>query len=232
MIERDQPARIPHEKLTIAVSSVEDGTMTKTSLPHATEQVEENRQRFIASARGDLARTALVYVTFDGDDYCRYRPATPRDLNVTTTQPADALVTTDKDVGLFLPLADCCGAVLYDARQDVLMVSHLGRHSVEQFGGVGSVLYLIEEYGTLPDDLYVWLSPAAGGDNYPLHRRDGKALEDVIAADLQYAGVPDGNIERSSIDTTTSADYYSHSEFIKGNRTGVNGRFAVYAAMK
>ena len=94
------------------------------------------------------------------------------------------------------------------------------------------MLYLIEEYGTLPDDLYVWLSPAAGGDNYPLHRRDGKALEDVIAADLQYAGVPDGNIERSSIDTTTSADYYSHSEFIKGNRTGVNGRFAVYAAMK
>ena len=82
--------------------------MTKTSLPHATEQVEENRQRFIASARGDLARTALVYVTFDGDDYCRYRPATPRikcDDNVASRCVSD----NRQGRRLFLPLADCCG---------------------------------------------------------------------------------------------------------------------------
>lgn len=232
MIERDQPQTLPAEQLTIALSSVEDGTMTKTSLPHDVDQVVENRQQFVAQAQGDLARTALVYVTFDSDDYCRYRRVESRDLNVGITTPADALVTTDKEVGLFLPLADCCGAVLYDPVKEVLMMSHLGRHSVEQFGGVGSVRYLTEEFGSAPSDLYVWLSPAAGGERYPLYRRQSQALHDVITDDLQYAGVPSTNIERSIIDTTASDDYYSHSEFIKGNRSGVNGRFAIYAAMK
>lgn len=232
MIEKDQPTSLPKDKLTIALSSVEDGTMTKRSLPENIDQVIENRQNFIAKAQGDLARTALVYVTFDDDDYCRYHEITPSDMDLATLHPADALVTTSKEVGIFLPLADCCGVVLYDSAQEVLMVSHIGRQSIEQFGGIGSVRHLVNKYGTDPSDVYAWLSPAADGANYPINKRGGADLRDLISNDLRYMGVEDSNIELSDVDTTTDLNYYSHSEYLKGNRPGIDGRFAIYASMK
>ncbi|MDN5819504.1 MAG: laccase domain-containing protein [bacterium] len=232
MIEKDQPTNLDKYKLTIAVSSLEDGTMTKRSLPEDIDQVIENRQNFIAKAQGDLARTALVYVTFDQDDYCRYHEIKSSDMNLETLHPADALVTKNKEIGIFLPLADCCGVVLYDSAQEILMVSHIGRQSVEQYGSVGSVQHLVNEYGTKPQDIYAWLSPTAGEGNYPIHKRGGRGLRDLISNDLLYAGVQYSNIEMSEVDTTVGPNYYSHSEYLKGNQPGIDGRFAIYASMK
>ena len=232
MIERDQPIDAPKDKLIIAVSSIEDGSMTKKSMPDNIDQVVENRKKFIEKAQGDLAKTALVYVTYDGDDFCRYREVVEKDLNLATVVPSDALVTRSKEIGLFLPLADCCGVVLYDKAQEILMVSHIGRQSIEQFGGIGSVRHLVDNYGTDPKDIYAWLSPAAGGVNYPIHKRGGGELHDLIAGDLRFMGVELSSIEVSDVDTTVDPNYFSHSESLKGNQVGVNGRFAIYASMK
>lgn len=110
------------------------------------------------------------------------------------------------------------------------MLSHLGRHNLEQYGGTKCVDYLVREFGADPKNLTVWLSPAAGKENYPLYSFDNRGLHDVAIAQLNKAGVPLGNIVASPIDTAIDQNYYSHSQFKSGKRSA-DGRFAIVAIM-
>jgi hypothetical protein len=47
---------------------------------------------------------------------------------------------------------------------------------------------------------------------------------------LLEAGVLPENVENAGINTAESDEYYSHSEFLKGNETDA-GRFAIVAMM-
>ena len=233
MIGSHQPSIFPENEVIVGVSSVDDGSMTISSTLDGPGQVQRNRESFIKKAGGDLPRSALIYVTFDGvTDYCRYREVAPTDLTFDPEQPADALVTRTKNVGLFLPIADCCGAVIYDPRTKTLMLSHLGRHSTEQFGGKRSVEHLQNKCGVQPKDVLVWLSPAVGAENYPIHARGNHALKDLVKKDLIAAGVKAANIEVSPIETDKDPNYFSHSQSLKGEQTGIDGRFAVFAMMQ
>jgi copper oxidase (laccase) domain-containing protein len=143
----------------------------------------------------------------------------------------DALMTTQPGIALFLPLADCVGAILYDPTKKVLMVSHLGRHNIEQQGALKSVEYMKDNAGVEPNNLKVWLSPSAGKENYPLFAFDNKSQQDVVLEQLKEAGVSAANIETANVDTTTSEDYFSHSQYLKDN-SKPNGRFAIVAMLK
>jgi copper oxidase (laccase) domain-containing protein len=131
---------------------------------------------------------------------------------------------------LILPLADCCGVVLYDERQHKFMVSHIGRHSAIEKGAQRSVDALVQQYGSERSDILAYLTPAAGEGNYPIFALDGKGLHKVITQQLRDAGLHDDNIEVSPVDTTLDDRYFSHSEFLKGNRP-MNGRQILFAAM-
>ena len=78
-----------------------------------------------------------------------------------------------------MPLADCIGAVLYDEEHGVLMMSHLGRHSLEHNGGVKSVSYLEENYSSNPAKLKVWLSAAVSKESYKIYALDHKGMKEV-----------------------------------------------------
>ena len=232
MVHHDQPTIFPPD-VRVGVSSVEDGTMTLRSLPEHPEQVWHNRQEFIAKCGGELAKTALVYVTYDDDrDFETYKLA--RDVQsgvVAISQSvADAVATDKESVGVFLPIGDCCAVTLYDPVHRALMVSHIGRHSVEVYGGRKSVVYMNRNFGTDPRDILAWLSPSVGEQNYPITKRGDRGLKQLIADDLLDAGVEQGQIEISPVDTSTDDRYFSHSEFKKGNRD-LDGRFAVFAQM-
>jgi copper oxidase (laccase) domain-containing protein len=185
----------------------------------------------------DPEQATLVHLTFDeGADYARYQVVTDEQkgdgmLSPTSSIVADALVATTPGHALFLPVADCAGVVLYDPTQHVLMMSHIGRHSAIVDGAAKSVAYLEDQFGSRPADILAWLSPAAGKASYPLFARDGKGLHEVIVAQLLVAGLTEKNIEISPIDTTTTTDYFSHSEFLAGHRT-FDGRFAIVAEMR
>jgi len=81
-----------------------------------------------------------------------------------------------------------------------------------------------------PEDIEAWMTPSVGQDSYPLHAFDERSLSDVTRQQLIAAGILDENIEISPIDTAKSEDYFSHSEYLKGNRQ-TDGRFAVVAMM-
>lgn len=184
-----------------------------------------NRQRFLERHGMDSSQAVVVNVTYDRKDFCQYAEA-----DRSRAAPSDALVTKTPGQGILLPLADCICAVLYDTKQHLLMVSHLGRHSVEQFGGTKSVQYLQSVYGSHPSTLLVWTSPAPNGDRYPLWKFQNQALQAVVRQQCLDAGILPEHIEQSMVDTITDQRYYSHSEFLRGNRAE-DGRFAVVAVL-
>jgi copper oxidase (laccase) domain-containing protein len=223
-----------HNDIVIAVSVVDDGTMKKVG--HADpEQVDENRIAWLGRHGVDIKQTVLVSLDYATDDFCHYsfvdQTMTGDGMTRRSTMTNDALATHASHVALFLPLADCVGAVLYDPMTKILMLSHLGRHNLEQHGGQKSVEYLAKEHTVDPKNLLVWLSPSAGKENYPLFNFDHTSLQQVTIEQMLAAGVYKENITPSNIDTTKCQEYFSHSEYKKGHRQ-TDGRFAVLAMIK
>lgn len=220
------------QPVSLFVTTVRDGSMKSPDMNFRT--VLPARTKFLQAHNLTPEDTTLVQLTYDGDDYCRYYTLddTYKGDGITRepTLESDALVVTKPGHALFLPLADCIGAVIHDTKQNILMLSHLGRHNLEQFGGTKSIEYLIDEHKSSPSDLTVWLSPAAGPENYPLFAFDNRSLHNVAVEQLKKAGIPAENIAVSPIDSAADPDYFSHSQFLKGNRE-TDGRFAVVATL-
>lgn len=235
MIAKDQ-STIFSDTLAVGLSATQDGNMKKIGFPEDEQQlVEEHRRKFLSQLDIAVDDTVLVLLSYDKDDFCVYHDVTDVHRGEGMTKPssfvADALVTREKNVALFLPIADCCPLVLHDTRQNILMLSHLGRHSVEQQGAKASVEYLARHHHASPSDIVAWLGPAAGKDTYPLFAFGHRSLHEVITEQLVSAGLAEEHIEQSLIDVTKTEDYFSHSEFLKGNRDS-DGRFAVVAMLK
>lgn len=233
MINHDQPT-IFGDKIIAAVSSVHNGPMNFRN--NDPMEITANRQAFFDEVGIDPLQVTLLQVTYeDTTNFTRYKVAEDYQAGEGALQPysdteADALVVTRPEQAIFLPLADCAGAIIYDPINGILMVSHLGRHSTEQFGGKKSIEYLVQEFDSDPRTLLIWLSPAVGKDSYPLQALGGQSLHEAIVRQMVEAGVLESNIEVSHIDTAQSDDYFSHSEYKAGNQPD-DGRFAILAMM-
>ena len=138
-------------------------------------------------------------------------------------------VATDKvSQPILLPIADCVATVVYDPVHHAVMVSHLGRHSTEQYGGSKSVQYMTQQYGSDPANLLVWLGPSPNGTDYPLWAFGHRSFTDVLTKQLLSSGIQQDHLEISQVDTSTNSDYFSHSQFLKG-RQETDGRYAIVA---
>jgi copper oxidase (laccase) domain-containing protein len=157
--------------------------------------------------------------------------------------PGDGLFTVEKNVGLFLPVADCTAAVVYDPVQQFLGLLHLGRHATYADLAAKAVQYFMEQ-GSRAEDLTVWMSPGAKRETYTVdvfdydgeeawhgfyEKREGMYFLDLPGFNQKRfidSGVRAENIEVSPINTMTDDHYFSH-------RTGdANGRMAVLAMMR
>jgi hypothetical protein len=219
--------------LKIFVSKIQDGSM-KSIHSSNTKKVAQARTHFLLKNNINPNNTTLVEIKYEGSNYKHYFTVDSSyegdGIVRESTISCDAIVTLGCNHTLLLPLADCVGAVLHDPIKNILMVSHLGRHNLEQFGSAASVEYLTKYYNINPKNLRVWLSPAAGKDSYPLFAFNNRGLQEVAFEQLISAGVLSENIELSSIDSAKDTEYYSHSQFLKGNRAS-DGRFAIVAYM-
>lgn len=219
----------------IAHSTVADGTMLNRKAGYGVPDVIENRRRWLSPLGIPIENTYRVVMSYDDDaDFCVYREINPDDAPADRDDGgnavADALVTTQPGQAIILPVADCIAAVLYDDEHGVLMVSHLGRHSLEKNGGVKSVEYLARHYGTRPENLKIWLSATISKDLYKIYALDNKGMKEALYEQLKQAGIDFDNIQDTPHDTGTHDDYYSHSEFLKGNKAD-EGRHAIVAMM-
>lgn len=218
----------PHSPVKIAVSHVEHGSMLDRHNPNSAETAY-NRRAFLSKFGFDSKKATLLTISMlkratvtHDTNFCRYVTLTKDSIgdgmDNEGTFIADALVTSRKGEPLILPVADCVGAVLYDPEHSILMVSHLGRHSLEQNGGKKSVHYLVDTFKTEPNKLKVWLSPAPGKASYQIWALENKGMKEATLEQLLDAGVHSSNIIDNQDDTATNKNYYSYSEFLKGNR--------------
>jgi len=194
-----------------------------------------NRTKFLQAQQVPIEQSVLVALDYESDDFTRYYSIAGDQAGDgmirASSITSDALFTNAKNVALFLPIADCIAAVLYDPIRQVLGLAHLGRHNLVQNGGQAVVRYMMDDYTVSSTDIRVWLSPAAGREKYPLHDFDNRSLHEVAVQQIMSAGVPAGNIQIDMRDTTKDDTMFSHSEFLRGNRK-VDGRQAVVTMMR
>lgn len=216
-----------HPDLEIILSTTADGSLRSSFTPES-EIHDVATEKFFASHDISPSDAVLLRLSYDTDDFCKYHEVSDDETGAGFTKPqqsvADALVTRRPGVALFLPIADCIGAVLYHPPTRTLMLSHLGRHNLEQQGGTKSVGYLAQ-FGVDPSELLVYLSPAASGERYPLYAFDHRSLHDVATEQLLAAGVPRAKIILDTRDTVTDPDFFSHSAALRGEKTA--GRHAL-----
>lgn len=257
MITAHQPTIFANFHVLAAVSSLDDGSMRLQPNGDGTDDAEivQNRRRFLNKLSIDIDQTVLVYVTYDNDTFTRFRTTDSSVAGVGmqvagSAQPADGLATKERNVPLFLPLADCNGVILYDSTTHTLMVVHLGRHSTVQDGAKKAIEFMVAQYDTDPADVYAWLSPVVGKDSYKMETRplsphhfnfatnpawenfrriDGDKVYIDIAGynrnGMLQAGMKAEHIEVCDVDTATDSQYPSHS-------SGDSDRYAIVAMLR
>ena len=196
--------------------------------------VIENRTTFLTAHSINIMKTTRAAVSFDRSDFCRYKAVTSENkgdgMINDIGEVLDAIITTDSNHALFLAVADCVGMTVFDETHHVLALAHLGRHNLEQDGGKKIIAHLTERYGSDPATLKIWLTPAPGKDVYPIWALDNKGMKEVTYEQLLGRGILKENITDNTVETNRDDNYFSYSEFLKGNRPE-DGDHAMVAMM-
>ncbi|MFZ1257867.1 MAG: polyphenol oxidase family protein [Candidatus Saccharimonas sp.] len=239
MIQADQPTCFPSQ-LLVAVSSKSDGTVLDKSQGIHHPEIVANRVRFCAQVGVDYRDVVYQRIQY-GDDQTYQRIARV-DSRLTSRHvehvAADALYTTERGVGLFLPVADCVATVMYCPTRRAVALLHLGRHS-SLTPLLQSVVQQFISDGSLAADLLVWMSPSVHQSHYQLEyftpasqpewhdfvvQKNGEYYVDLLGFNREQcvrAGVLAQNITRSPINTATNPHYFSHSQGETGGRFGL-----------
>ena len=241
MIAADQPAGLPQE-LLVAVSSREDGTMLDRSLGdrHASEIVA-NRKKFCDEVGINYENCVYQIISYTPE--ATFRVITDVSGPNAEGVVADVLYTEKPGVGLFLPIADCVGTIIYDPKRKALALAHLGRHASLADTITKTIKFFVAK-GSNAADLHIWMAPSVKQQSYRMEYFD-KATDPLWQSyclekdggfylDMQgynqsraiTAGASAENIVVSSVDTATDAHYFSHSQ---GDQ---QGRFAVVAELR
>ena len=227
-------------------STKKDGN---TSLSYGTkEEVLNNRRNFFKKHNIDIKNTLVLRALNENKivEITKEFRDSNKDLSKIILE-ADGIVTKEKNIFFYLNFGDCIALSIYDKRKDVLMLCHLGWHSVKNNLHIIAINYLKEKYNSNVEDLIVELGPSIKKDSYimecPIQLGDDawiKYIEKIddknYKVDLN-SYVVDGlknmsikDIKVSEIDTYSNNNYYSNYEENKFNLD--KGRFIVGAMLK
>jgi polyphenol oxidase len=226
-------------------SKIEDGNMDFRF--GETSVVLKSRELFLAKNSLDASRCVAMRVVH-GDDI---RIVTTADLgkgmyDEPSALVCDALITQEKNLGLFLLTADCMPCVFFDPTHGVLGLAHLGWKGVALGLAAKVIAQMEERYGTVSKQLQVHFGPSIAACSYitesPAQATDptwgpflrpadtGGTHVDLfgyVQAQLIAAGVFASNITHPSADTAANVEYFSH---YRSRKTGEpEGRIATVA---
>lgn len=160
---------------------------------------------------------------------------------------SDAIITKEKNIFFYLNFGDCIPLAIYDKKEDLLALCHMGWHSVINNLHLEVLDYLINNYNSKIEDLVIELGPSIKKDSYIMERPiqlGDKAwysylekvdeenykvdLDGYVVDSLRQRGIT--NIKISDIDTYSNEDYYSNYKENKFNTP--KGRFIVGVMLK
>lgn len=205
------------------------------------ENVRENRRRALAAA-GVMAAAVATLWQVHGTEVV----AVAAQLGDPLTQ-ADALITNERSVTLFLRFADCVPILLFDPVRRVTGIAHAGWRGTVAGMAQNVVRAMVAKYGCIAADILAGIGPAVGPARYEvgaevadaaraafphesdiLQVRAGKTYLDLWtanAAALRSAGV--SSIEVAQLCTAeNNNEFFSH----RGDN-GQSGRFGALIGM-
>ncbi len=202
------------------------------------ERVLENRHRAFRALGRDPHSMFDVWQVHSADVVIAQAPHFSRPPEF----KADAILTDQPGVTLFMRFADCVPILLYDPKKGVVGIAHAGWQGTVKKILKATVQALQAAYGSNPADILAAIGPSIGPDHYEigpdviervragfdgdspslLQTHNGRVHFDLWAANrltLEQAGV--GQVEIAKLCTACAPDdWYSHRA-----QHGKTGRF-------
>jgi polyphenol oxidase len=110
---------------------------------------------------------------------------------------SDAMISTQKGIGLAVSSADCTPVFIYDCRQKIIAAVHSGWRGTEKRIVEKTLSVLKEKFKSVTEDLFVYIGPAISQKNYEIGKEvadkfdskfvkeiSGKFFLDVVAANV------------------------------------------------
>lgn len=232
--------------LLLLTSTVRDGNMSFRYGEYG--EVLKNRERFLA--KHNISPSSCVTMNLQNGTECAVVASNDKGHGMTERNgiEADCLITSEKNLFLFLLIGDCLPVALYDPVESVVALAHIGRHNADKEFVASIVMKLETEFGSKPQNLIVNIGPGIHKESYIqsdsipqiskeawqpfLTKYSNKVALDLpgfIANQLSKKGLLDKNIRISPIDTASSKEYFSHCR--SAHTSEPEGRFAVVAGM-
>ncbi|MFO0971264.1 MAG: polyphenol oxidase family protein [Candidatus Saccharimonadales bacterium] len=254
MVVEDQPACFG-DRVIGFVSSIDEGQMS-LGWDDPVEEVLANRSCFLGECGLTIDQATIVQVRYTPSSrYDVIKEVSAKDCGVGMRRAdgpiAGCLIAGVPGVALFLPVADCIPAILYDPKNHVLALAHLGRHNSIANLTTKVVKHLQSSFKSNPADLLVWLGPSISPENYALERVDfakndenwkpyTQKVDNGFLVDLRgyaqnsflKAGVKKSGIFHSGNNTATHPKYWSHYTEVTVRGRKPPPRFAALCALK
>lgn len=248
MIASDQPTIFESLPLKVAFSSANDGSLAKGAGATDDTQHKQNLQNFLRTSGFSEPAVKLKVRYGDDKDYRTIRRVTSSDAGQAID--TDSFYTTDENLPLFLPVADCVATVVYDPNVHMLGILHLGRHSSVAHSIEAFCEFVAKDLGSKPTHWRVWFSPSLQQANNSLdyfepestdewrdfttHGNDGKLYIDIPAHNkrrFELLGVKPENIQVSQVNTYLDENYFSHRAANELSQPNRQGRMVVAAML-
>ncbi len=160
---------------------------------------------------------------------------------------AEAVVTKDAGITLFLLTADCIPVVFFDRVQGVVALAHLGWRPTVLGLAPKTIRHMEATYGAQVSDLEIFLGPSIHAASYVFPEvtqnspdwtlyleKDTDSLVHVnlpgyVKSQCVHLGVPEDQVHLSAVDTAADIEYFSHANTKK--TSAVEGRFATIATL-
>lgn len=182
-------------KMFFAFSKVSDGNMDFRF--GSREEVLKNRQKFFKKLDINSKEVAEVQQVHGTKVLAIEKIPNP-------ATEADGLITSKTNIYLMLKVADCMAVALFDPKNQVIALVHVGWQGLEKRIIENAVKKLINNFGSNSQDFLVQISPSIGPCCYRINLW-GKASEQLIKL-----GVLEKNINNPQICTYHTEDYFSH----------------------
>ena len=237
-----------HKGITCAVSTVELGNMAFSW--GEKDEVIHSRRALVESLGLELENGVVIACAHDID----IREVGKADrgngpFDGEKSYFLDCLVTTEPDVVLMLPTADCVPLIIYDPVKSVLALVHAGwRNTDKEFSRL-VVEYLVQKHQVSAENLLCYIGPCIAQHSYvfddPVQSKlpnwqpfihqisAGKYeidLEGYNVDQLKRAGVLTEHIEVSGVDTCSDQNFFSHYRAVRTEEQ--EGRIMTVASLK
>lgn len=222
--------------LTSASSTRGDGNMSFNWGDN--NEVEHNRLAFLQKY-GVSLYDGILMNTVDHSDRWLAVDANDRGRGIANIEQAprvDALITTTKNLPLFLLTADCYSVLLYDKSEEIMALIHLGWRGVDKYLVQKVIKQMVGMAGIKARDILVKLGPGAKPESYVvespsqlsspnwqpyLKRATGNNyqvdLPGFITRQCQDEGVLSQSINITNIDTISNQNQFSHYRAVRSS---------------